>query len=701
MSHNEPKTPRRDEKPRHARYDPIHRALLAGLLSNVGTKTEAYEYQGARGVKFSIFPGSSQFKQNPQWVMASELVETTRLYARTVARIRPEWVERIGEHLLKHTYFDPHWNPQTAHVVAYEKVSLYGIILVPQRSVHYGPIDPVKSRELFIQHALVEGEFQTDGPFFRLNQRLIEEIQRLEAKSRSRDVLVDPKVRFDFYDSRVPAGIYSGPLFEKWRRDIERHNPKILCMTRRDLMLHSASGVTHDQFPDFLLVKDLRLPLEYHLEPGHAADGVTANIPLAVLNQLTPERFEWLVPGLLREKITALIKSLPKDLRVNFVPAPEFADAAASALEPGSSSLVEALAAFLGRQRGVVLPKEAFDPGSLLDHLHFNFKVIDESKKVLATGRNLDEIRCKLGVKVAASLAEQPHPVYHRDKITSWNFGDLPESVAVKRHGMTLTGYPALADLGESVGLRLLDSAVSAAVSHAAGLRKLLLYELRDEIRYVGSMLPGFNEMAMCYKTLGNSDQLRDEIMAKAINRAFLYDSNVRTAMEYELRKEAGRRHRLLEIGQVVAQQASAILSAYHQLALQLGKPAIDAWQPVIADVRMQLAELMPRGFLATTPDERLAHFPRYLKGMMLRLQKLASTGHTKDAQRMAEVSPFWQAYLGLAKRNREQRIVDPALDEFRWMIEELRVSLFAQGLRSAIPISVQRVEKQWSLVRK
>ncbi|MGA2500275.1 MAG: DUF3418 domain-containing protein [Tepidisphaeraceae bacterium] len=465
----------RSEKSRHPKYDPIHRALLAGLLSNVGTKTETYEYQGARGVRFSIFPGSSQFKQNPQWVMAGELVETTRLYARTVARIRPEWVERTGEHLLKHAYFDPHWNPQTAHVVAYEKVSLYGIILVPQRTVHYGPIDPVKSRELFIQHALVEGEWQTDAPFVRHNQRLIEEIERLEAKSRSRDVLVDPKVRYDFYDARIPAGVYSGPLFEKWRRDIERHNPKVLFMTRRDLMLHSAADVTHDQFPDFLLLKGLRLPLEYHLEPGHPADGVTATIPLPVLNQLNPERFDWLVPGFLKEKITALIKSLPKDLRVHFVPAPEFAEAAASALEPGDCPLVEALAGFLGKQRGIVVPREAFDPGTLLDHLHFNFKVVDESAKVLAAGRNLDEIRRKLGVKVAASLAEQPHPKYHRDKIASWNFGDLPESVAVKRQGMTLTGYPALADLGESVGMRLLDSAASAAASHAAGLRKLLV----------------------------------------------------------------------------------------------------------------------------------------------------------------------------------------------------------------------------------
>ncbi len=428
---------------------------------------------------------------------------------------------------------------------------------------------------------------------------------------------------------------------------------------------------------------------------------MTATIPLAVLNQVPAARFEWLVPGFLKEKITALIKSLPKELRINFVPAPEYAEAAANALEPGDYPLTEALAAFLGKQRGIVIPREAFDVESLLDHLEFNFKVVDESAKVLATGRDLEAIRRKLGVKVAASLAEQPHPKYHRDHITAWDFGDLPQSVSVKRHGMTLTGYPALADLGDCVGLRLLDSPASAADSHAAGLRRLLLLELREELRYVGSMLPEFHEMAMWYKSLGTSEQLRDEIMAKTVNRAFLYDSNVRTAMEYELRKEAGRRHQLLETGREVARQAHTILAAYQQLALQLARPAIEAWKPAIADVRQQLAELMPRGFLAATPDQRLTHFPRYLKAMATRLGKLASAGHTKDAQRMAEMMPFWQGYLNLAKRNREKRLVDPALEEFRWMLEELRVSLFAQELRTAVPVSIPRLEKQWALVKK
>jgi ATP-dependent helicase HrpA len=319
--------PRNRDNKTSVRYDAIHRALLTGLLGNIGQKSDSHEYMGARGTRFNIFPGSSLFSAEPQWVMAAELVETTRLYARTVAKIQPEWIERLGEHLVKRSYTDPHWNPQTAHVVAYERVTLYGLVIIPQRSVHYGPIDPKVSREIFIR-ALVEGEYSTDAPFWRHNQRLIDEIQTLEAKGRQRDVLVPHDVQIDFYNARIPAGIYNGPLFEKWRRQIERHNPKILHMTRRDLMMHSASGITQEQFPDFILIGELRLPLEYHLEVGHPADGVTVTIPLPVLNQLPAERFEWLVPGLLEEKITALIKSLPKNLRGNYVPAPDYAEGA-------------------------------------------------------------------------------------------------------------------------------------------------------------------------------------------------------------------------------------------------------------------------------------------------------------------------------------------------------------------------------------
>jgi ATP-dependent helicase HrpA len=692
--------------PRHRnvtdpKYDAIHRAVLSGLLSNIGQKSDGHEYTGARGVKFNIFPGSSLFKKQPAWVMAGEIVETTRLYARTVARIQPEWIERIGEHLLKRTYFDPHWKQETAHVVAYEKVTLYGLMLVAQRPVHYGPIDPKISREIFITHALVEGEYAAEGQFFRHNQRLVDEIRTLEAKSRLRDVLVDSRARYDFYDARVPAGIYNGPLFEKWRRQAERHDPRILFMSRRDLMQHGAGSVTQELFPDHLMIDRLRLPLEYHLEPGHPADGVTATIPLPMLNQLPAERFDWLVPGLSREKMTALIKSLPKDLRVNFVPAPDFAQAAYETLKPGDGSLLDALAMFLGKQKGVSVPREAFDPSSLLDHLHMNFKIVDEAGKQLAMGRNLEELRRKLGVEVKSTFSGLRHPQFTREKITAWDFGDLPESVQVVRHGMKLTAYPSLVDENGVVALRLLDSAESAKAAHMAGLRRLLSMELKDEIRYLANNLPGIREMCLQYSTLGPVQQLKDDLVNKTINRAFLYDCNVRTAMEYELRKSAGRRHRLLEVGREVAGLAGQILAAYQQVALQVSRPVIPAFGPAIKDVKEQLGHLLSAGFVTSTPDEWLIHFPRFLKAIFVRLQKLGTTGHSRDAERMTQVSRFWQGWLERDKKNRQQTIRDANLDLFRWMIEELRVSLFAQELKTSMPVSVKRLEGQWEKVRK
>ncbi|MGE5609446.1 MAG: ATP-dependent RNA helicase HrpA [Bacillota bacterium] len=700
-SHSPRPTHRRGgQKSDSPRYDAIHRALLAGLLGNVGQKTDPHEYTGARGTKFNIFPGSVLFQHEPSWLMAAELVETTRLYARTAAKIQPEWIEGLADHLVKRTYTDPHWNPDTAHVVAYEKVTLYGLTIVAQRTVHYGPIDPKRSREIFIQ-AMVDGEYHLDAPFLRHNQRLIDEIERLEAKSRQRDVLVPPEARYDFYDARIPAGIYNGPLFDRWRRQIERQNPKILFMTRRDLMMHGAADITQEQFPDFLLLNELRLPLEYHLEPGHPADGVTVTIPLPVLNQVPAERFEWLVPGLLREKITALIKSLPKNLRVSFVPAPDFAQAAFETLKPGDGSLLDALAMFLGKQAGFQVPIEAFDPSTLFDHLHMNFRIVDETGKELALGRDLNEIRRKLGVQVKATFEQLPHPKYQRDNITEWDFGDLPETLPVKRHGMNLTAYPALVDNGNTVSLRLLDSKETAEAAHAAGLRRLFVLQLHDELRYVAANMPNLQAMSLYYSTLGPAKDLKDDLVGETINRTFLPDTRVRTQMEFELRLQAGRRHRLIEVGREVAELANNILSSYHAVSLLLSKPVIPAFAAAIADVKEQLAYLMPKGFLTTTPDTWLVHYPRYLKAIQLRIQKLSTAGHTRDAQHMAEVLPFWQAYLARTRQNQQERIHDPQLEQFRWMIEELRVSEFAQELKTAVPVSTKRLEKQWDLVRK
>jgi ATP-dependent helicase HrpA len=681
------------------RLDSIHRAILAGLLGNVGLRTDQFEYTGARGTKFNIFPGSGVFKTRPPWIVAAEIVETTRLYARTVARVQPMWIERAAEHLVKRTYSEPHWNRQTAYVVAYEKVTLYGLPIVPKRTVHYGPIDPKMSREIFIHSALVEGDYDTTAPYFRENARLIDEIQTLEAKRRQRDVLVDTKVRYDFYDARIPAGITNGPAFEKWRRETEKANPKLLHMTRRDLMQHGAIDTTAELFPDVLTVNGLTLPLEYHLEPGHAADGVTAIIPLAALNQAPAERFEWVVPGLLHEKITALIKSLPKPLRVNFVPAPDFAQQAFDKLKP-EGSLSDALALFLSKAKGITVRPSDFDPGSLLDHLHENFAVVDEAGNRLATGRDLAALRKQFGVAAketfAKPLEESP---YHRDNLKRWDFGDLPESVEVKRAGMTLRGYPALIDHRGVVAMRLLDSPEAAQAAHRRGIRRLFMLQLEQEMRHLSQTLPEFARMALYYKPIGPTDELRNDLMDAIADRAFGDAGDIRTQRAFTDR--AGVAWKQLAVARdEVTRIASAALSEYHALTLKLASPLPPLWRTTANEIRQQLAFLMPRRFIMRTPSQWLPHLPRFIKAAHTRLLKLGDAGHIRDAQRSAEIAPLWNQYVARRDKHAKEGVIDPALEQYRWMIEEFRVSQFAQELKTSIPVSTKRLEAQWQLVK-
>jgi ATP-dependent helicase HrpA len=685
-----------------ARYDAVHRAVLSGLLSNVGFKSDMHEYTGARGTRFFIFPGSALFRARPQWIMSAELVETTRLYARTVATIRPEWIERLAEHLVKRTWSDPHWNPQTGHVVAYEKVTLYGMTIVPRRTVHYGPVDPRQSRDIFIRAALVDGDASITAPFFHHNQRLLDEVQTLEAKTRQRGLLVADDVRFDFYDARVPAGIHNVPAFEKWRRQIERDNPKYLYLTRRDL-LQGAAEITQEQFPDTFAVAGLTLPLEYHFEPGHPADGVTVSIPLAALNQLPAEHFEWVVPGLLKEKVIALIKSLPKPLRVQFIPAPDSAQAAIDRIAIRQGSLLDALAEALGKQAGVPVNRNEFDLQSLLDHLHMNFKVVDESGKVLAAGRDLDALRRQLGVKVRERFNELPQSQFNRDGITRWDFGDLPQSVEIVRQGMSLRAYPALVDIGtapKSISLRLFDTPEAAAEAMRGGLRKLFMLQLGEPIRHLQRSLPNIARMCLNYATLGNAEELKRDLVSAAVDRALFEDGiQIRTRDAFIERSESGWR-RLAAAASESAAIADEILMLYQDVSLSLGTTSAPLLAPAVEDMNDQLARLVPRDFVLSTPQSWLAHIPRYLKGIHVRLKKLTNAGLVRDQQVLQIVRPLWLRYLERAELHRRFSVHDPELAEYRWMLEELRISLFAQELKTAIPISVPRLEKQWSRVR-
>lgn len=681
------------------RHDAIHRALLVGLLSNIGVKSETFEYTGARGTKFNLFPGSALFSRKPQWVMAAELVETTKLYARTVAPIRPEWVERLAFHLLKRTYSEPHWQAHTGHVMAYEKVTLFGLTLVPRRSVHYGPIDPKTSRQMFIQHALVDGDWYTDGKFFRHNHELIEQIHTIENKSRRRDLLVDVQAQFDFYDRRIPAGVYNGPLFEKWRRQAEAQAPQVLFMSKSDLMKYEAD-VAWEQFPDDLTVNGMVLPLEYRLDPGHPSDGVTVSIPLATLNQLPAEPFEWLVPGLAKEKILALIRSLPKALRTSFVPAPDHAENAFRALRSRTGSLLESLAAHLGKQSGLQVTRHDFQLDTLPDHLRMNFRIIDANGREVATGRDLQELRRRVGAEAQSTFSAGADQQLQRDNVTRWDFGDLPESVQVNRHGMQLVGYPALVDSGKSVSIRVLDTAAAAEEATRAGLRRLFLLQLAGEIKSLGRRLP-IEEMCLHYTTIGDSEELRQEIVVAAADRALYAEPGAVRSREEFIRRADSAWRRLPQVADELVELAGQVLCTYHSVKLKLDEPYPPLLQPSVEDIKAHLASLVPKGFLLKTPAAWLPQLPRMVKAVEIRLKKLTNAGLSRDAQNIAVVTPLVQQYVDRLAEHQRRGIVDPQLQTYRWLLEELRVSLFAQELKTSIPISVQRLEKQWSLVQR
>ena len=685
------------------KQDAIHRALLSGLLGNVGARSEGVEYQGVRGKKFHLYPGSALFRQKPPWVMSAELVETTKVYARTNVAVHPMWVERAAAHLVNRAYSDPHWRPDIGRVLAYERVTLHGLTLVPRRRVHYGPLDPKLSREIFLHHALVMGEYESDAPYFIHNRELVRQVQTLEAKARRRDVLVDPKARFAFYDARIPQRVYTADEFEKWRRAAEKRNPKLLFMSRQDLMLHPALGITEELYPDSISVNGMKLGLEYRFEPGDRADGVTATVPLAALNQLSPEPFDWLVPGSRFDKFVSLIRTLPKPLRVKFVPVPQFATRAARELKPSDGPVLEALARFLGKESGEPVRADDFQPDGVPEHLRMNFRVVDGAGKEVAMGRDLAMIRRQLGLQARASFAENPPPEFHRDGITRWDFGALPDRVEVHHQGMTLNGYPALVDAGNAVNLRLFDSPDAAGEAMRGGLRKLFMIQLRKEFEYIERTLPDMERLCLYYATVGRCEDLRHNLLQAVADRAFFADdpaAEVRSREQFSDRAEAGWR-RLSEAASEVNELLSQSLETYHSLDIALSAEFPPLWHESIRDIRDQLRHLVYRGFLIETPFQSFRQLPRYLRGIDIRLKKLANAGLNRDTQALAEIAPIWDAYKHRAARHREQGINDPALQQYRWMIEELRISLFAQEMKASMPVSSQRLQKQWELVKK
>jgi ATP-dependent helicase HrpA len=655
----------------------VHRALLSGLLGNLGLQDAEGAYTGARGIKFRVHPGSGT-KKPGKWIVAAELVETTRLYARHVAGIDAQWLEDIGAHLLKRHRDNPHWEKSRAQVVALERGTLYGLPVYTQRRVHYGPHDPGLSRDIFIRSALVEGEYDTRAPFFAHNRRLVGEIERMEHKQRRPDILVDDELIRAFYDARIPEGIHNGADFELWRKEAERSDAKLLHLKRDDLMRHEAAGITTDNFPPELRLGANAFKLDYHFDPRSPRDGVTLSVPVALLNQVGAARCEWLVPGLLKEKVRALAKSMPQRLRHKLGPLEEFAEGFAGQVPPSDTPLAQALARHIRAGLNLEVPTDAFRPDSAPPHLHMNFLVLDEHGRQLGLGRNLAELKRELGRETEAQLQPEQDLKLH----TGWTMGELAEMMEIERGGQTLVGYPALVDAGDGVTLQVFDTPERAAGLHRAGVRRLLAIAFKERIRDLERAWA--RDIALA--------PLKDDLVAAALDRAFLADRVPTLAAEFAQAVDAGR-SRFMLVAQEVARTATGILAAHADLQKKLA-PAAKAFPHAAEDMRQQLARLLAPGWLAATPWARLQHFPRYLKAIELRLEKLRADP-ARDARLMSELAPLLTAWL------RAPRPLDAERAQFGWLLEELRVSLFAQSLKTPVPVSAKRLAKLWHSIRQ
>ncbi len=711
-----------------ASYEQLHLSMLSGLLGNVGNKHETEDvYLGARGIKFHRHPGAHLSKRPGRWIVCAELVETTRLFGRGIAAIEPQWLEQVGGHLLKKQLLDPHWEKKAAEVVALERATLYGLVVYSQRRVRYDKVDPAGAREIFIRQALVAGEWETRLPFVAANQKLIAQVESLEHKSRRQDVLVDDELIYAFYDAQVPADICNGRDLERWWREASRQNPKLLQLSREELMRHEAAGITTAAFPKTLKLGGVDCAAEYLHEPGDARDGLTVTVPLFVLNQVAEDRCEWLVPGMLKDKIHALLKSLPQKPRSRFVPLPEHAARLAEHFSDETrwahGSLVEVLLKTVRAETSLDVKRTDFKLDMLSPHHFMNLRVVDEHGRQLGQGRNLGALKAELGakargafqalagLKLAAAPAAAPAPQVRSvvangaptnpppaaadaaRRHTEWTFGELPELMEIRKGGQTLIGFPALIDQGDAVTVEVFDEPEVAALKHRTGLRRLFALQVKDALKYLEKNIPDLQKMAVAYMPLGTQEELRAQIIDVAIDRAFLLDPLPTDAVAFKRRIDEGR-GRLTLIANEVARLAGTVLVEYAAAVRKIKdtRNATDA----VADAQQQLQRLVPKRFVLETPWAALQHLPRYLKAIVLRLDKWRADP-ARDATRLTELRPVEQRLWRLVAERKG--VMDARLLEYRWLIEELRVSLFAQELRTPQPVSVKRLEKVWGQV--
>ncbi len=687
-----------------AEYDALHKSLLAGLLSQIGMRQENREYLGARNRRFHLFPASALFKKAPKWVMSAELVETSRLFARMNAAIKPEWVEPLAGHLVKRSYLEPHWEKKRAQVVASEQVTLFGLIIVPRRKVHYGKIDPQQCHEIFIRSALVEGEYLTSGAYFQHNRRLLEGVEALEAKSRRRDLLVDEDSLFDFYARRLAghggADIVNGAGFEHWRKAAEQQNANILFFTEEDVLQRSAAHVTAREYPPLVRLAGIDVPVSYHFEPGAGNDGVTLNLPVALLNGLSPRRPEWLVPGMLEDKCIAILKGLPKQLRKHFVPIPDYVRTFMEQVVFADGDLYEALSLHLRRKSGVRVEPAELRQVELEPHHCMNIRLLDEKGEQIGGGRDLDDLACRFGKVAEQALRSGPGDDWGRSGLVRWDFGDLPESVQLRQAGgIRLAAYPALRDGGSTVELHVCASAEQARFESRLGIARLAMLELAAPVRYARREMPHLNEALLYSGALFDKARLTDAILMQALMQLLRLDEDLpRSEEDYRTRLEQARGllwDKVVELAEFVRNSHRA----YHQVRKQLGGNIPLQAATILNDIKSQLAELIHAEYLLTNRWAQLQHYPRYLGAILKRLEK-----YQRDINRERllsdQLQQFWLRYKTQRDKNRSQGLVDAQLEEFRWMLEEYRVSLFAQGLGTQMAVSDKRLQQQWRQVQ-
>jgi ATP-dependent helicase HrpA len=681
-----------------AQYYDLHQALLTGLLGNLGMRGEEREYIGARDNRFHVFPGSALFKKAPKWIMAAQLIETTRVYAHFVAAIEPQWVETAAQHLTKRSYFEPHWEKARGEAAVYERVTLYGLPIVAKRKVNYGRVNARDAREIFIRHALVQGDYDTRAAFFHHNRGLMEQVQDLEHKSRRQDILVDEATLHAFYDARVPADIHNARRFEAWVREHEKQDPRFLYLTRDELMRHDAGAVSGEQFPDALAVGGARLPLRYRFEPGHEDDGVTLELPVVLLHQIDTDRLDWLVPGLLRDKVIELIRSLPKNLRRNFVPVPQYADAVLGNLTWGDGVLRERMAEALRRMTGVAVAREAWNDDALPLHLRMNVRVIDADGQCVAHGRDLRQLWTQADARGAVESG--PATAFERDGIRSWDFGDLPESIEFVQQGVRVKRYPALVDGGDSVALRLMETAERARAESLQGVRRLLMQQTAQTVKYLRKNLPGLQAACVKLATVIGCDALRDQLILRGYDAAFQLHGDVPRSADAFAQLVALGSGRVVEQANALCAVVAQIAEEYHALRQSLQRAGRPFMAKAVNDVREQVGFLLGAGFVLATPSGWLAEIPRYLRAARARVDKLES-GLARDEQASRELAPLWKHFVDHAQRLSDARSADSKLLEYRWLLEELRVSLYAQELKTRVPVSAKRLTRLWDEIRR